>query len=86
MKIAKYVLSGTAFLLATGAAFSSHLKEATNDLLTVRYEQISTIPCQLVTRQCSSTFTTFLCAVNADKLKQTKTCSAPVENTFIYRP
>lgn len=87
MKIAKYVLSGAAFLLAIGAAFSSHIKvKAQNHLTQIRWEQISTIPCQLVTRQCSSTVNAVLCAVDSQKLKQTRTCTAPREETFVYQP
>ena len=86
MKIAKYVLSGAAFLLATGAAFSTHIKDVGNMLTVVRYEESpGGTPCTLVTRQCSMSGTD-LCAIEGGTLYELKTCSSNVEQNFIFKP
>ena len=84
MKILKYILSTAAFLLATGVAFSSHLKNSAIVSTQSRFEQINTTPCILVTRLCSNQITSILCSVWP--LYKLKTCNATQEFEYIFRP
>ena len=86
MKLLKYILSAAAFLVAIGSAFAFKFKASKNLFTVIRYEQVNSAPCDLISRVCTATSGHGLCAIQTGILRQLRTCSAPRETLYIFKP